>query len=89
MHFARVFLFRVWSCPWSCDAESAQSLQDFTAVRVLEDAAETIWAAAWSRNLLAIAGDDQTVRIYDADQDWRDHGSEVCRIPKQIHFESP
>ena len=48
---------------------TAQSLQEFTAVRVLEEASEPIWAAAWSQNLLATAGNDKTVRIYDSDQD--------------------
>jgi len=48
---------------------TVQSLQEFTAVRVLEDASGWIRAAAWSQNLLATAGDDKTVRIYDSDQD--------------------
>jgi WD40 repeat protein len=48
---------------------TVQSLQEFTAVRVLEDASGWIRAAAWSQNLLATAGDDKTVRIYDFDQD--------------------
>ena len=48
---------------------TAQSLQEFTAVRVLEEASDYVRAAAWSQNLLATAGDDKTVRIYDFDQD--------------------
>ena len=65
---------------------TAQSLQEFTAVRVLEEASDYVRAAAWSQNLLATAGDDKTVRIYDFDQD-REREARLwvrwpCGIPK-------
>ena len=60
---------------------------------MLEEASDYVRAAAWSQNLLATAGYDRTVRIYDSDQD-REREVRLwvrcpCGIPKKKSSKTP
>ena len=60
---SKIFIFRWGSTTlfWS--------LQDFTAIKTMADASQTILSVSSSRHLLAAAGKDKKVRIYDSQQD--------------------
>ena len=45
------------------------SRQDFKLVKTLTDASGWIWSLAWGQQLLASAGIDSKIRIYDSSQD--------------------
>lgn len=52
-----------------CLMQPTAILQEFCLLKVLEDASKAIFCVSWSAQLLATAGNDKIVRIYDASQD--------------------
>ena len=64
--------------PWHCrcclvtlcyHGSFSQRLQDFTFVRTLDDASNTLISLCWNQQLLAAAGGDKKVRIYNSEKD--------------------
>ena len=51
------------------ETDVAPGLQDFILIRTLDDASGAIYSTSWSGQLLAAAGQDKKIRIYDSSED--------------------
>ena len=53
------------------DLSVCRASQEFALLKIIDDASDEINCVSWGKQLLAAAGDDKTVRIYDVTKEPR------------------